>query len=164
MTCKAISPFRRRRAAPARLRQRLTGYARYRERLTPLTPPSYSSPSHSSVRSAPVSTLTVTAAARTCRRTLHLPGRVGGPPANARVHAVRSAARTISPNDPPAAARRQDMRSGCDGHVQIAFARRASARAWARKACACGARRASARAPAASQRARKTSPLGLEER
>jgi hypothetical protein len=37
------------------------------------------------------------------------------------------------------------------------FARRASARAWARRACAGGARRASARARATSQRARRTS-------
>ena len=68
-TCTALSPFRRRRAAPASLRQRLTGYTRCRERLAPRTPPSYSSPSHSSVCAAPVSTLSVTAAARTCRRT-----------------------------------------------------------------------------------------------
>ena len=68
-TCTALSPFRRRRAAPARLRQRLTGYTRCRERLAPRTPPSYSSPSHSSVCAAPVSTLSVTAAARACRRT-----------------------------------------------------------------------------------------------
>ena len=57
------------------------------------------------------------------------------PPDTARVHAVCFAARTISPDDPPAAARRQDMRSGCAG----------------------GARRASARARATSQRARRTS-------
>jgi hypothetical protein len=37
------------------------------------------------------------------------------------------------------------------------FARRASARAWARRACAGGARRASARARATSHRARRTS-------
>jgi len=49
------------------------------------------------------------------------------------------------------------MRSGCAGHARIMFARRASARAWARRACAGGARRASARARATSQRARRTS-------
>ena len=79
------------------------------------------------------------------------------PPDTARVHAVCFAARTISPDDPPAAARRQDMRSGCAGHARSMFARRASARAWARRACAGGARRASARARATSQRARRTS-------
>jgi len=35
------------------------------------------------------------------------------PPDTARVHAVCFADRTIRPDDPPAAARRQDMRSGC---------------------------------------------------
>jgi len=49
------------------------------------------------------------------------------------------------------------MRSGCAGHARSMFARRASARAWARRACAGGARRASARARATSQRARRTS-------
>ena len=68
-----------------------------------------------------------------------------------------SAARTISPDDPPASARRQDMRSGCAGHARSVFGRRASARAWARRACAGGARRASARARATSQLARRTS-------